>query len=123
MRSETPGCSYDAIVMPFVLTLLAAPSRPLDNCRRMLRPGGEIIIVSHFQSMNSTLAGIERWLAPRVAGLGLRPDFPLARITAWRSAMRTFPRRSSPLRVLLASTSSCVCTSGGTACDCHPTVA
>lgn len=78
-----PSGSYDVIVMPFVLTLLAAPERALENCRRMLRPGGEIIIVSHFQSANSTLARLERWLAPHIAGLGLRPDFPLSRITEW----------------------------------------
>ncbi len=50
-----PSGAYDAIVMPFVLTLLAAPERALDNCRRMLRPGGEIIIVSHFQSQTRRL--------------------------------------------------------------------
>ncbi len=71
-----PSGSYDAIVMPFVLTLLAAPEQALDNCRRMLRPGGEIIIVSHFQSRHLVIAQLERWLAPRVAGLGLRAGFP-----------------------------------------------
>ncbi len=78
-----PARSYDVIVMPFVLTLLASPEQALDNCRRMLRPGGEIVIVSHFQSTSPTLAGLERWLAPRIAGLGLRPDFPLSRIVGW----------------------------------------
>ncbi len=78
-----PPAIYDAIVMPFVLTLLEEPERALDNCRRMLRPGGEIIIVSHFRSEHHALAGLERWLAPRVAALGLRPDFPLARIADW----------------------------------------
>jgi phosphatidylethanolamine/phosphatidyl-N-methylethanolamine N-methyltransferase len=81
-----PDESYDAIVMPFVLTLLAEPERALDNCRRMLRPGGEIIIVSHFQSATPGIAKIERWLAPRIAGLGLRPDFPLARIAEWAAS-------------------------------------
>jgi phosphatidylethanolamine/phosphatidyl-N-methylethanolamine N-methyltransferase len=80
-----PAASYDAIVMPFVLTLLEGPERALENCRRMLRPGGEIIIVSHFQSTSPRLAQLEQWLAPRVAGLGLRPDFPVARIASWAS--------------------------------------
>ncbi len=78
-----PAGSYDVIVMPFVLTLLARPEQALDNCRRMLRPGGEIVIVSHFQSTGPALAGLERWLAPRIAGLGLRPDFPITRIIGW----------------------------------------
>jgi phosphatidylethanolamine/phosphatidyl-N-methylethanolamine N-methyltransferase len=80
-----PDCSYDAIVMPFVLTLLASPEAALSNCRRMLRPGGEIIVVSHFRSETPLLAGIERRLARRIGALGLRPDFPVSRIENWAS--------------------------------------
>jgi phosphatidylethanolamine/phosphatidyl-N-methylethanolamine N-methyltransferase len=78
-----PDRSYDAIVMPFVLTLLASPEDALSNCRRMLRPGGEIIVVSHFRSETPILAGIERRLARRMGALGLRPDFPISRIEQW----------------------------------------
>lgn len=78
-----PAQSYDAIILPFVLTLLSAPETALDNCRRMLRPGGEIIIVSHFQSKTKWIAALEQWLAPRIAVLGLRPDFPVSRIAYW----------------------------------------
>jgi phosphatidylethanolamine/phosphatidyl-N-methylethanolamine N-methyltransferase len=81
-----PSLSYDAIVFPFVLTLLSAPETALDNCRRMLRPGGEIIIVSHFQSRTPWIAAGERWLAPRIAWLGLRPDFPVERVALWAMA-------------------------------------
>ncbi len=81
-----PAESYDAIVLPFVLTLLARPEVALDNCSRMLRPGGEIIIVSHFRSDSEAVASFEQWIAPRIARIGLRPDFPLARIEAWAAA-------------------------------------
>lgn len=81
-----PDASYDAIVLPFVLTLVSAPETALDNCLRMLRPGGEIIIVSHFRSQSRWLSRLEQALAPVVAGIGLRPDFPIARIDAWRRA-------------------------------------
>lgn len=75
--------SHDVIVLPFVVTLLARPEVALDNCRRILKPGGEIIIVSHFRSTPGTIAALEEWLAPRVASFGLRPDFPLSRIADW----------------------------------------
>jgi phosphatidylethanolamine/phosphatidyl-N-methylethanolamine N-methyltransferase len=75
--------SYNAIVFPFVLTLVASPEAALDNCRRMLKPGGEILVVSHFQSRAPVLARFEQWLAPRIASLGLRPDFPVSRVEAW----------------------------------------
>ncbi len=78
-----PDESYDAIVLPFVLTLVAEPERALDNCRRMLKPGGEIIVVSHFRSRQPVLAAVEQGVAPLIAGVGLRPDFPIPRIEAW----------------------------------------
>lgn len=81
-----PAASYDAVVLPFVLTLLARPETALDNCRRLLKPGGEIIVVSHFRSETPWLAAIEGWLAPRLAPLGLRPDFPVARLERWARA-------------------------------------
>lgn len=81
-----PTGSYDAIVMPFVLTLVQSPETALDNCLRMVRGGGEIIIVSHFQSRTGWIAAIERRLAPLIAGFGLRPDFPVARIERWCEA-------------------------------------
>jgi phosphatidylethanolamine/phosphatidyl-N-methylethanolamine N-methyltransferase len=80
-----PDRTYDSIVFPFVLTLVANPEVALDNCRRMLRPGGEILVVSHFESQAPWIARFERWLAPRIAGLGLRPDFPVDRVEAWAS--------------------------------------
>jgi phosphatidylethanolamine/phosphatidyl-N-methylethanolamine N-methyltransferase len=82
---EHPDNNYDVIVLPFVLTLLSNPEKALDNCRRMLRPGGEIIIVSHFQSKAGWIASVEGWLAPRIASLGLRPDFPVERVKNWAS--------------------------------------
>jgi phosphatidylethanolamine/phosphatidyl-N-methylethanolamine N-methyltransferase len=83
-----PDRHYDAIVMPFVLTLLAAPEEALTNSLRMLKPGGEIIVVSHFQSEAPAIARAERWLAPRISFLGLRPDFPINRVRAWATGQR-----------------------------------
>jgi phosphatidylethanolamine/phosphatidyl-N-methylethanolamine N-methyltransferase len=80
---QHPDCCYDVIVMPFVLTLLSNPEKALDNCYRMVKGGGEIIIVSHFQSQTGWIASTERWLAPRVASMGLRPDFQIKRVKEW----------------------------------------
>jgi phosphatidylethanolamine/phosphatidyl-N-methylethanolamine N-methyltransferase len=78
-----PDASYDAIVMPFILPLLAQPERALGNALRMLRPGGSLIIVSRFRSRRQWLADIEARLAPLLAPIGLRPDFPLERVHDW----------------------------------------
>jgi phosphatidylethanolamine/phosphatidyl-N-methylethanolamine N-methyltransferase len=80
---EHPDESYDAVVFPFVLTLVEQPETALDNALRMLRPGGEIIVASHLRSASPLLARVEAALARCIAPLGLRPDFPLSRIAEW----------------------------------------
>lgn len=79
-RLDIADGSLDCVTMPFVLTLLEKPEDALARCLTALRPGGEIVIVSHFRSETRWIAGLESWLAPRIAGLGLRPDFPVERL-------------------------------------------
>jgi phosphatidylethanolamine/phosphatidyl-N-methylethanolamine N-methyltransferase len=78
--------SFDCVVAQFVITLVADPERVLSECARVLRPGGEIILVNHLYSERGMLAAIERWAAKPTRALGLRPEFPFARLVAWAQA-------------------------------------
>jgi phosphatidylethanolamine/phosphatidyl-N-methylethanolamine N-methyltransferase len=78
--------SFDCVVAQFVITLVADPERVLSECARVLRPGGEIILVNHLYSERGMLAAIERWAARPTRVLGLRPEFPFARLLAWAQA-------------------------------------
>jgi phosphatidylethanolamine/phosphatidyl-N-methylethanolamine N-methyltransferase len=83
---DHPSASYDAVVFPFVLTLVEQPETALDNALRMLRSGGEIIVASHLRSAHPLVARAETALAKRIAPLGLRPDFPLSRMADWAAS-------------------------------------
>jgi phosphatidylethanolamine/phosphatidyl-N-methylethanolamine N-methyltransferase len=78
-----PDARFDAAVAQFVITLVANPERVLDECARVVAPGGEIILVNHFYSERGVGAAVERMLAQPARRLGLRPDFPFARLEAW----------------------------------------
>lgn len=78
--------AFDAVVAQFVITLVSNPEGVLDECARVLAPGGEIILVNHFYSERGVAARIEDGLAGLARPLGLRPEFPFARITAWVEA-------------------------------------
>ena len=75
--------SFDCVVAQFVITLVAEPERVLSECARVVRPGGEIILVNHFYSERGVSAAVERWFARPTRALGLRPDFPFSRLQEW----------------------------------------
>jgi phosphatidylethanolamine/phosphatidyl-N-methylethanolamine N-methyltransferase len=75
--------SFDCVVGQFVITLVENPERVLSECARVARPGGQIILVNHLYSERGLAAAIERLLAEKARGLGLRPEFPFARLAAW----------------------------------------
>lgn len=79
-----PDSSFDCVVAQFVITLVQSPERVLDECARVVRPGGEVVLVNHLYSETGVAAAVERWFAKRTRHLGLRPEFPFARIAAWR---------------------------------------
>jgi phosphatidylethanolamine/phosphatidyl-N-methylethanolamine N-methyltransferase len=78
--------SFDCVVAQFVITLVEDPERVLSECRRVVRPGGRIILVNHLYSEVGFAAVLERWAARRTRALGLRPEFPFARLQAWVGA-------------------------------------
>jgi phosphatidylethanolamine/phosphatidyl-N-methylethanolamine N-methyltransferase len=75
--------SFDCVVAQFVITLVANPEQVLSECHRVVKPGGRIILVNHLYSEKGVAAAVERWAARRTRALGLRPEFPFARLQAW----------------------------------------
>jgi phosphatidylethanolamine/phosphatidyl-N-methylethanolamine N-methyltransferase len=78
-----PDGFFDCVVAQFVITLVASPEQVLSECARVVKPGGEIILVNHLYSERGATAAIERWFARYSRPLGLRPEFPFARLAAW----------------------------------------
>ncbi|MGL5167246.1 MAG: class I SAM-dependent methyltransferase [Afipia sp.] len=75
--------TFDCVVAQFVITLVANPEQVLSECHRVVKPGGRIILVNHLYSEVGVAAAVERWAAQKTRGLGLRPEFPFARLQAW----------------------------------------
>jgi len=78
--------TFDCVVAQFVITLVADPEQVLSECRRVVKPGGKVILVNHLYSERGVAAAIERWAAKKTRSLGLRPEFPFARLAAWAEA-------------------------------------
>ena len=57
--------------------------RTLDDFIRVLKPGGELILVNHIGAESGPRRLFELAFAPLARRLGWRPEFPWARLTDW----------------------------------------
>ena len=72
------------------------PAATLDELARVVKPGGEIVLVNHVGAENGPIAWIESWLGKKSASLGWNPEFPWAILGDWiagRPDMRLVERR------------------------------
>ena len=91
--------SFDVVVANLVISSVPNPEAALDECARMLRPGGEIILLSRIGADAGVRHLIEQLLQPVVRRLGWRTEFPWDRFARWterRTDMRLIERRPTP---------------------------
>jgi phosphatidylethanolamine/phosphatidyl-N-methylethanolamine N-methyltransferase len=74
---------FDAVIAPYVLSVVPDPARTLDELGRVVKTGGEIILVNHIGAEAGVLALFESWLAKASAQLGWDPHFSWAHIGDW----------------------------------------
>lgn len=94
-----PDASFDVVVAQYVITAVPDPDAALDEFARVLRPGGEIILVNHISAEGGLRRAFELQFAPIARRLGWRPEFEWARLQAWidrNPHMRVIERKPMP---------------------------
>ena len=94
-----PDASFDVVVANHVISTVPNPEAALDECARMLRPGGEMILLSRIGADAGLRHLIELLLQPVVRRLGWRSEFPWDRFARWterRTDVRLIERRPTP---------------------------
>jgi phosphatidylethanolamine/phosphatidyl-N-methylethanolamine N-methyltransferase len=81
-----PDAVFDVVSVPFVITLVPDPEKALDEITRVLRPGGEIVIISRFGAERGLQEKIEIAIAPLMKRLGLSSSFKVSRVANWAVA-------------------------------------
>jgi phosphatidylethanolamine/phosphatidyl-N-methylethanolamine N-methyltransferase len=82
-KLEFPDNSFDVVMAQYVVTAVPNPEKALDEFARVLRPGGELIILSRVSADAGMRHFIERRLQPVVRRLGWRTDFAWSRFAQW----------------------------------------
>ena len=90
---------FDVVVAQYVITAVPDPDATLDEFARVVRPGGEIILVNHLGAEAGLRAAGERAFAPLARRLGWRPEFRWERLARWAArhgGVRLVERRPMP---------------------------
>lgn len=96
---DFPDESFDVIVAQYVITTVPDPEATLDEFARVLKPGGEIILVSRIGAEAGLRRSIEQWFQPAARKLGWRTEFSFSRYARWAErphGVRLIERRSMP---------------------------
>src|SRR5271169_6221209 len=56
--------SFDVVVAQYVITTVPHPEATLDEFARVIRPGGEIVLINHIGAESGPRARFEQWIAP-----------------------------------------------------------
>jgi phosphatidylethanolamine/phosphatidyl-N-methylethanolamine N-methyltransferase len=78
-----PDGLFDAVVAQYVITAVPDPEATLNDFVRVLKPGGELILVNHIGAESGPRRVFELGFAPLARRLGWRPEFPWERLVTW----------------------------------------
>ncbi|MFD2181491.1 class I SAM-dependent methyltransferase [Rhodoplanes azumiensis] len=78
-----PDGWFDVVVAQYVITAVPDPEGTLDEFARVVKPGGEIILVNHIGAESGPRKIFEAAFAPLARKLGWRPEFPWERLARW----------------------------------------
>jgi phosphatidylethanolamine/phosphatidyl-N-methylethanolamine N-methyltransferase len=86
-KLEFPDNSFDVVMAQYVVTAVPNPEAALDEFARVLRPGGEMILLSRVSADAGMRRFIEQRLQPVVRPLGFRTaEFAWSRYAQWAAA-------------------------------------
>jgi phosphatidylethanolamine/phosphatidyl-N-methylethanolamine N-methyltransferase len=99
-RLDLPDASFDVVVAQYVVNTVPHPEAALDEFARVLKPGGEIVILNRVGADAGPRRVLEHLFQPVANRLGWRSEFPWGRFARWAEAtpydMRLIERRPVP---------------------------
>src|SRR5271168_3781678 len=78
-KLEFEADSFDVVMAQYVVTAVPNPEAALDEFARVLRPGGELLVLSRVSADAGMRRFIEQRLQPVVRQLGFRTEFAWSR--------------------------------------------
>lgn len=94
-----PDSSFDVVVAMHVVSTVPRPIETMNEFARVLKPGGEIVLISRVGAEKGPRRAFEKWFMPVSRQLGWRSEFPFKIFTDWAKrtpGIRLVERRPVP---------------------------
>ena len=92
---DFPDESFDFVTAMHVISVVPEPERVMAEMARVVKPGGQVIIVNHFAREKGLMAALEKVTAPLENLLGWHSDFPISMVLG-EPALEEVERDSLP---------------------------
>lgn len=69
--------SFDHVLITHVISVVSNPPRLLQWAQQLVKPGGRIVVLNHFQSTKPVVAWFEKVLNPMFLKIGWKSDLPM----------------------------------------------
>ena len=102
MDAETlsfPDASFDTVVAMYVMTVVPNPEKVMRELARVVKPGGQVLLVNHFSREDGVRGFIERRMAPFGNRLGWHPIFDVSRVMVCDELTLTKTQSMRPLGI------------------------
>jgi len=83
---EFPDARFDVALAPYVVSVAPAPRRLLDEMWRVLKPGGQMVVMNHFAATGGLRAALEAAMEKSAGWLGWHANFAYAVVGDWIAA-------------------------------------
>lgn len=77
---EFPDASFDTVVAMYVITVVPDPEKVMRELARVVKPGGEVMLVNHFSQEEGVRGWVERKMAPFADLVGWHSVFEMSRV-------------------------------------------
>jgi phosphatidylethanolamine/phosphatidyl-N-methylethanolamine N-methyltransferase len=77
---------FDVALAPYVMSVVPEPARVLEEMWRVVRPGGQMVVMNHFSADSGARAWVEAAMEKSAGWLGWHPEFPYSAVGDWIAA-------------------------------------